>query len=154
MRKMGPIKDVMKYIPGLGGMADAMSAAGDPEKDLQRIDGIINSMTAEERENPNRIDRSRRNRIASGSGVDASEVNALLKQFGEMATMMKRMSGMGTMERMRAVQDIARSAGNDPSGQIRVQKQRSRRGPVDVRKAKDIKKKKRRDARKSRKKNR
>jgi signal recognition particle subunit SRP54 len=58
------------------------------------------------------------------------------------------------MERMRAVQDIARSAGNDPSGQIRVQKQRSRRGPVDVRKAKDIKKKKRRDARKSRKKNR
>jgi len=154
MRKMGPIKDVMKYIPGLGGMADAMSAAGDPEKDLKRIDGIINSMTAEERENPNRIDRSRRNRIASGSGVDASEVNALLKQFGEMATMMKRMSGMGTMERMRAVQDIARSAGNDPTGQIRVQKQRSRRGPVDVRKAKDMKKKKRRDARKSRKKNR
>ena len=154
MRKMGSIKDIMKYIPGLGGMADAMSQMGDPEKDLKRIDGIIDSMTLPERENPNRIDRSRRNRIASGAGVDPSEVNALLKQFGEMATMMKRMSGMGTMERMRAVQDMARSASNDPTGQIRMQKQRSRRGPVDVRKVKDDKKKKRKDAKKSRKKNR
>ena len=154
IRKMGKIKDIMKFIPGMGGMADAMSQAGDPEKDLTRIDGIINSMTPWERENPNRIDRSRRNRIASGSGVDPSEVNALMKQFGEMATLMKRMSGMGALERMRAVKDIANSGAMDPGGSLRVNKMRSKRGPTDVRKAKDLKKKKRKDAKKSRKKNR
>ncbi len=154
IRKMGKIKDIMKFIPGMGGMADAMSQAGDPEKDLTRIDGIINSMTPWERDNPNRIDRSRRNRIASGSGVDPSEVNALMKQFGEMATLMKRMSGMGALERMRAVKDIANSGAMDPGGSLRVNKMRSKRGPTDVRKAKDLKKKKRKDAKKSRKKNR
>ncbi len=71
---------------------------GDPEKDLKRIDGLINSMTQWERENPTKIDRSRRNRIASGAGVEPAEVNGLVKQFSEMSTLMKRMSGMGKLE--------------------------------------------------------
>lgn len=152
IRKMGPIKQIMKMIPGMGGLTDAMDGAGDPEKDLKRVDGIINSMTAWERDNPSRIDRSRRNRIASGSGVEPSEINGLLKQFNEMSTLMKRMSGMGMSERMQAVQDIAKNT--DPAGQFKVQKQRSRRGPVDASKVKDLKKKKRKDQKKSRKRNR
>ena len=154
IRRMGSIKSIMKFIPGLGGMADAMSQAGDPEKDLNRIDGIINSMTQWERDNPTKIERTRRNRISSGAGVEPSEVNALMKQFSEMATMMKKMSGMGAMERMRAVQDIAKQGALDPTGGIKSAKQRSKRGPTDVKAIKDNKKKKRKDAKKSRKKNR
>lgn len=150
VKRMGSVKDIMKMIPGLGGMADKLGAAGeDPEQELKRVDGIINSMTQYERENPSKIDRSRRNRIAAGCGVEPSEVNALLKQFGEMATMMKRMSGMGAMDRMRAVQDIARNS--DPSGNFKVQKQRSKRGPQNAQKLKDLKKKKRQDKKKARK---
>ncbi|NQV26748.1 MAG: signal recognition particle protein [Rhodopirellula sp.] len=152
VKRMGSVKDIMKMIPGLGGMADKLGAAGeDPEKELKRVDGIINSMTEYEREHPSKIDRSRRNRIASGCGVEPAEVNALLKQFGEMATMMKRMSGMGAMDRMRAVQDIARNS--DPSGNFKVQKQRSKRGPQSSDKLKDLKKKQRQDKKKSRKRN-
>lgn len=154
IRRMGSIKSIMKFIPGLGGLAEAMSQAGDPEKDLNRIDGIINSMTQWERDNPSKIERSRRNRIASGAGVEPAEVNALMKQFGDMATMMKRMAGMGPLERMRAVQDMAKQGAMDPSGGIRATKQRSKRGPTDVKVFKEEKKKKRKDAKKSRKKNR
>lgn len=153
VKRMGSVKDIMKMIPGLGGMSDALSASGeDPEKELKRVDGIINSMTEYEREHPTKIDRSRRNRIAAGCGVEPSEVNALLKQFGEMATMMKRMSGMGAMDRMRAVQDIAKNS--DPSGNFKVQKQRSKRGPQNTDKLKELKKKQRKDKKKARKRNR
>ena len=106
-------------------------------------------MTEYEKEHPSKIDRSRRNRIATGCGVEPSEVNALLKQFSEMATMMKRMSGMGAMDRMRAVQDIAKNS--DPSGNFKVQKQRSKRGPQNAQKLKDLKKTKRQDKKKARK---
>ena len=151
IRKMGPIKQIMKMIPGMGDMMGALDGE-DPEKELKRVDGIINSMTAWERDNPSKIDRSRRNRIAAGCGVEPSEINGLLKQFNEMSTLMKRMSGMGMSERMRAVQDIAKNT--DPSGGIKVQKQRSRRGPTDARKVREQKKKKRKDQKKSRKRNR
>ena len=152
VKRMGSVKDIMKMIPGLGGMADKLGAAGeDPEKELKRVDGIINSMTEYERENPSKIDRSRRNRIAAGCGVEPSEVNALLKQFGEMATMMKRMSGMGAMDRMKAVQEIAQNS--DPSGNFKVQKQRSKRGPQSSDKLKELKKKQRQDKKKARKRN-
>jgi signal recognition particle subunit SRP54 len=152
VKRMGSVKDIMKMIPGLGGMSDALGASGeDPEKELKRVDGIINSMTEYEREHPAKIDRSRRNRIATGCGVEPSEVNALLKQFGEMATMMKRMSGMGAMDRMKAVQDIAKNS--DPSGNFKVQKQRSKRGPQNANKLKDLKKKQRQDKKKARKRN-
>jgi signal recognition particle subunit SRP54 len=152
MRKMGPIKQIMKMIPGMGSLTDAMDAGDDPEKDMKRVDGIINSMTAWERENPSKIDRSRRNRIAKGSGVEPSEINGLLKQFNEMSTLMKRMSGMGMSERMQAMQDVVKNT--DPSGQFKVKKQRSRRGPVDSSRAKELKKKKRKDTKKARKRNR
>jgi hypothetical protein len=68
-----------------------------------------------------------------------------------MATMMKKMSGMGAMDRMKAVQDIAKNS--DPSGNFKVQKQRSKRGPQSTDKLKELKKKQRKDKKKSRKRN-
>ena len=77
-------------------------------------------------ESENEDDRSRRNRIAQGSGTDAAEINQLLKQFGAMAGMMQKMSGLGLRERMSAVQELTRKM--EPSGGLRREKQRTKRG--------------------------
>ena len=85
IRKLGPMREIMQMIPGVGKLLDSNPELEDPENDLRRIDGIINSMTPAERVHPERIDRSRRNRIARGSGVAAKEVTNLLKQFQQMS---------------------------------------------------------------------
>ena len=81
MKKLGSMKSLLKMIPGMGQIAEALDNMGgmDPDKDLKRVEAMIRSMTLDERRNPDKIDRSRRNRIASGSGVDPIEVNELLK---------------------------------------------------------------------------
>ncbi len=152
IQKLGKMKDVMKMIPGMGRLAD-MDPDMDPESDMRRIEGIINSMTPEERTNPDRIDRSRRNRIAAGSGVDASDVNKLLKDFGNMAGMMQQMAGMGMRDRMKAMQQMADGGLLDPGAEIERKKQRSKRGP-DRATIRDKRKQKRKEQRKQRKKNR
>ncbi|NOZ21873.1 MAG: signal recognition particle protein [Planctomycetes bacterium] len=89
VRKMGPLKDLMKMIPGLGGQfAEAELEGG--EEEIGRIEAIIRSMTPEERESPEVIQSSRRRRIAAGSGVEPHEVNQLLKQFKQTKSMLKR----------------------------------------------------------------
>lgn len=89
VKKMGSIGNLMKLMPG---MPKELRNQEIDDRELARIEGIIHSMTAAERRDPKIIDGSRRLRIANGSGVTTSEVNALLKQFGEMQKMMK---GMG-----------------------------------------------------------
>lgn len=150
--KLGPMQQVMKMIPGMGDMAD-LDPDLDPESDMKRIEGIINSMTSDERTNPDKIDRSRRNRIARGSGSDPADVNKLLKDFQAMSGMMQQMAGMGMRERMRAVKQMADGGMLDPNANIRREKIRSKRGPLDAIKARDKKRKQRKDARKARKKN-
>ena len=154
MKKLGPMKEIMKMIPGMGGLMDSNPDMDDPESDLQRIDGIINSMTPHERENPDRIDRGRRNRIATGSGNEPSEVNNLLKQFQQMSGMMKDMAGMGIRDRMKAVKQLGESGALNPGGQVQREKQRSKRGPLDKNKSKELKKKQRKDSKKAKKRNR
>lgn len=154
MKKLGPMKEVMKMIPGLGSLVDAGSDMEDPEAELSRIDGIINSMTPSERENPDRIDRSRRNRIARGSGSDPADVNNLLKQFHQMSGMMKEMAGLGVRDRMRAVKQLADSGGLNPGARMNRDKQRSKRGPLDQTKLAARKRKQRKDSKKARKRNR
>lgn len=96
IRKMGPLGDLMKLIPG---MSRALPEGFNiDEKQLQRIDAMISSMTVKERRNPKIIDGRRRKRIASGSGVDVQDINKLLKmheQMKEMMKMLQRMSGGG-----------------------------------------------------------
>src|SRR5437660_12929730 len=86
------------------------------DKDLRRVQGMIHSMTPDERRNPSRvIDQSRRRRIAAGAGVEPHEVNDLVKQFDVMADMMKRFAGKGPRGQMEAMQEIQRQAA-DPRG--------------------------------------
>ena len=155
IKRLGPMREVMKMIPGVGNMLDDTDPEmGDPEDELRRIDGIINSMTHNERENPDRIDRSRRNRIAKGSGNEPSEVNQLLKQFDAMSGMMKEMAGMGMGDRVKAVKQLADSGAMNPGAKFQKEKQRSKRGTIDKTKAAEMKRKKRKDAKKAKKRNR
>lgn len=93
LKKLGSLDGILKLIPGLGGLRQKLGEAAVPEKDLARVEAIINSMTDEERRNPKIINPSRKNRIAKGSGVSVAQVNQLIKQFEGMRTMMKNMGG-------------------------------------------------------------
>lgn len=152
IKRLGSMGDILKMIPGLGGIADQLGGMN-PEKDLGRIDAMISSMTLEERRNPDMIDRSRRTRIARGSGAEPAEINKLLTDFKTMSGVMQKMAGLGVRDRMRAIQDIAGGA-MDPNVQIADKKMRSKRGPLDLKKIEEMKKQKRKDAKKQRKKNR
>ena len=92
VRKMGPVKQLLGMIPGIGNLGPMDDV---DEKDFDQIQAIIRSMTKQERTKPDLIDASRRRRIAAGSGAEASDVNALLKQFRQMKKMMKQMRRRG-----------------------------------------------------------
>ena len=102
-RKMGPMKQLLKMIPGVGAQLDGLEVS---DGDLNRFRGIIHAMTPKERRNPDVIEASRRRRIARGAGVDPQEVSGLVKQFLQMRGMMKQMAGMGMMQRMRMTQQL------------------------------------------------
>jgi signal recognition particle subunit SRP54 len=90
VRRMGPLGNLMKMMPGMG---KAMRGMGQvDERELDRIEAIILSMTPFERAHPTEINGSRRKRIATGSGTTVQAVNRLVKQFGQMNKLMKQMS--------------------------------------------------------------
>jgi signal recognition particle subunit SRP54 len=93
IKKMGPIKDIIGMIPGLGKMNVPDNEIN--EKAMAHVEAIINSMTVEERRNPGILNGSRKKRIAEGSGRNIQEVNRLLKQFEEMRKMMKSFTSPG-----------------------------------------------------------
>ncbi|MGL6169413.1 MAG: signal recognition particle protein [Fusobacteriaceae bacterium] len=95
IKKLGPLKNILKMLPGVGDIGDMAPA----EKEMKRVEAIIQSMTKEERKNPEILKASRKQRIAKGSGVEVSEVNKLLKQFEQMKAMMKMFAG-GKMPQM------------------------------------------------------
>ncbi len=118
MTRLGPMRKIMSMIPGMNSLAGMMDDV-DSEMDVRRLFGIIDSMTAEERRNPNRvIDQSRRRRIAAGAGVPPHEVNELVKQFDAMSPLVKQMAGMGMRDRMRKVQELTRSGALNPGAQL------------------------------------
>lgn len=91
MKKMGGFAEILKMLPGMGGQINLDMI---DEKQMDRIEAIILSMTPKERSNPDVLNPSRKRRIANGAGVDISEVNKLVKQFEQMKKMMKQMPGM------------------------------------------------------------
>ena len=93
VRKMGPLSKVFGMLPGMGDLKDRI--AGIDERDVDRIEAIIHSMTPAERDNPKIIDGSRRSRIAKGSGVDVSDVNTLINRFFEARKMMSSLATGG-----------------------------------------------------------
>lgn len=104
IKKMGNIKDLMGMIPGMGKMVKNLDV---DDNSFTPIEAIINSMTTQEREQPVLIDGSRRKRIANGSGTSVQEVNNLLKQFGEMRKMMKKMNKMSGGKKMKGINPFA-----------------------------------------------
>ncbi|MCO4292751.1 signal recognition particle protein [Solitalea sp. MAHUQ-68] len=97
IKKMGNIKDLMGMIPGVG---KAIKDVDIDDDAFKHIEAIIQSMTPLERENPELISGSRRNRIADGSGTNITEVNKLLKQFEDMRKMMKVFADPGQAAKM------------------------------------------------------
>ncbi len=91
MNKMGGIKDILNMLPGFGGGKMKISEADIDEKKMVTTKAVIQSMTKRERENPNIINSSRKQRIAKGSGTSVQEVNRVLKQFEQTKLMMKQM---------------------------------------------------------------
>jgi len=92
IKKMGNMKDLLGMVPGMG---KAIKDVNIDDNSFKPIEAVIRSMTNKERENPEIINSSRKNRIAVGSGTSVQQVNQLLKQFEDMRKMMKTMNKMG-----------------------------------------------------------
>jgi signal recognition particle subunit SRP54 len=101
VRKMGGMGGIMGMLPGVQKIKKQINEANLDESLIKRQEAIIGSMTKRERKNPNLLNASRRRRIASGSGTTVPEINRLLKQYQDMATMMKKMNKLGQKGLMR-----------------------------------------------------
>jgi len=95
MAKLGGMQGVLSMLPGVGKVKDQLATAGLDDKMLKRQEAIISSMTKTERVKPDLINGSRRKRIASGAGVEVSDVNKLLKMHRQMSDVMKKMGKGG-----------------------------------------------------------
>lgn len=93
VKNLGPLEDILAMIPGVNNKM--LKNLNVDEKEFDRVEAIIKSMTPKERIKPEIIDVSRKKRISNGAGVPVTEVNKLLKQFKELKKMMKQFSGMG-----------------------------------------------------------
>jgi signal recognition particle subunit SRP54 len=100
MRRMGPLQSLLGMLPGFGGQQ--LKNMKVDERELDRIEAIMLSMTPEERRRPELIKGSRRLRIARGSGTSVQQVNQLVKQFGQMQKVMKQI-GRGRMSDLAAM---------------------------------------------------
>jgi len=104
VRQMGPIGQLMDMLPNAmgGGQMAQMASPAEAEKNLSRVEAMINSMTPEERKKPKLLNGSRKRRIASGSGTQVQDVNRLVKQHREMQKLFKRLNktGMGQLSKM------------------------------------------------------
>ena len=96
IKKMGNVKDLLAMVPGMG---KALRGVDMDDDAFKHIEAIIRSMTPDERQHPDKLNGSRKTRIAKGSGTSVQEVNQLLKQFGEMKKMMKMMNAGGSRRR-------------------------------------------------------
>jgi signal recognition particle subunit SRP54 len=91
LKKMGPLQSVMEMVPGMGNMMPAGGLGEGHERQLKRMEACIDSMTPKERRHPQLLNGSRKKRIAKGSGTSVEEINRLLRQYGQMRKLMKRL---------------------------------------------------------------
>jgi signal recognition particle subunit SRP54 len=91
LAKMGPLQQVMDLIPGMGKMMPAGGVSQEQERQLRRMQAAISSMTPQERRHPQILNGSRKRRVAKGSGTSVEEINRLLRQYGQMRKLMKRL---------------------------------------------------------------
>jgi signal recognition particle subunit SRP54 len=118
MAQPGLIQKMMALMPGMSGLREMMGDV-DATKNVRRLMGIIDSMTKEERRNPTKVvDQTRRRRIAAGAGVEAHEVNELVKQYDAMKQTMTGMAGMGIKDRLKMAQQMQAQAMQNPGGML------------------------------------
>ena len=108
VKKMGPLGDLLKMIPGLGQVAKQLPEGPEAEREMRKVEAIISSMTKAERADPSLINGSRRRRIAAGSGTTVADVNQLTKQFGEMRKLMKQMGSLAKSGRLPRLPGVPR----------------------------------------------
>ncbi len=108
LRRMGPLKQLMGLLPGVGSMLKDVHIG---DEQLDRVEAIISSMNKKERAKPSIIDIGRRRRIANGSGTKPEEVGQLVKQFEMVNRLTKTMSGESMKERVKAVKEMSASGG-------------------------------------------
>ncbi|MDP3536413.1 MAG: signal recognition particle protein [Halomonas sp.] len=99
LKKMGGMGGLLGKLPGMGQMAEMAQGPG-PEKELGKLEALINSMTPKERRAPDIINGSRKRRIAAGAGLQVPDLNRLLKQHKQMQKMMKKAGKKGGMQKM------------------------------------------------------
>ena len=115
LKKMGPMKDLLGAMPG---MSEMIPEGEEPEEALKRIQGMIDSMTKEERRNPDVIDMSRRRRIATGSGVEPHEVKQFINQFEQVRVIMRQMAQMSIWERLKMVTGLGKMGAFNPGAKM------------------------------------
>jgi signal recognition particle subunit SRP54 len=106
MKKMGGLAGLVDKLPAQFQQAAAGANVDQAEKQVRRMEGIINAMTKQERMKPDLIKASRKRRIATGAGVQVQEVNRMLAQFEQMQSMMKKFKGAGMLKMMRGMKGM------------------------------------------------
>ena len=140
IKRLGPMSKVMGMIPGMSEMTKQMNSGdGDVESQMLRMRAIYDSMNKKERKNPDLIDGNRRRRIATGAGVQATEVGQFIKQFEMSRDMMRAVGGMGMMGRLKLMRAL--SSGNlaglgSPGGPMLKTKKSGWQAPKDRNKKK------------------
>jgi signal recognition particle subunit SRP54 len=115
LKKMGSMRELMGAMPG---MSEMIPEGEDPEEAFVRIQGMIDSMTKEERRNPDVIDGNRRRRIARGSGTEPHEITQFLKQFDQVRTIMRQMAKMSMWERLKMLTGMGQAGAFAPGAKI------------------------------------
>jgi len=125
IKKMGSLKSMLKMMPGMGQMAAQIDAFD--EREFDRVEAMVRSMTPFERNHPKQINGSRRARIARGSGVTATDVNQLLERFGEAQKMMKSLARGGGIPGMPGMPGMGGGGGKRARARQQSQQQRGRK---------------------------
>lgn len=115
MAKMGGMREIMGQMPGMGEM---IPEGEDPDVAVKRIQGMIDSMTKEERRNPDCIDISRRRRIAQGSGTQAHEIKQFLGQFDQVRTLMRQMATMSMWQKLKMITGMGKAGMFQPGAAL------------------------------------
>jgi signal recognition particle subunit SRP54 len=115
LKQMGSMRELMASMPG---MSDMIPEGEDPEEAVGRIQGMIDSMTKEERRNPDVIDISRRRRIAAGSGTEPHEIKQFLVQFDQVRTLMRQISQMSIWERIKMITGLNKAGAFMPGSKL------------------------------------
>lgn len=108
LRRMGPMRQLLGLLPGIGSMLKNVQV---DEKQLDRVEAVINSMTKQERKKPDTINGSRRKRIAIGSGTRQEDVSNVVKQFETLSKLSQTMAGLGAMDKIKAVKELGANKG-------------------------------------------